>query len=128
MVVRLRFRGRSCKRFRSDTRLRISSRSRRECHRDKAEGKNSVFYECPDCGNKYLGRDFNLKDYPNDIAAAYEMEVEIERRGLQRWYGLKLFDLINTPQNTADNNFSWLLAHATPAQRCRAALLAAQEE
>jgi hypothetical protein len=64
-----------------------------------------------------------------DIAAAYEMEAEVERRGLEAEYIATLVDLC---QVDSGMNFwydptytvAFKIAHATPAQRCEAALAA----
>ena len=57
-----------------------------------------------------------------DISAAVnDVEAEIERRGLRKEYGLCLLRMV------AVNDLWWHLAHATPEQRCKAALMAAEE-
>jgi hypothetical protein len=61
-----------------------------------------------------------------DPTAAYEMEAEIERRGLQYPYTVALTSIVahtKSAQQGWENG--WRLMRATPAQRCHAALRAA---
>ena len=61
-----------------------------------------------------------------DPSAAYEMEAEIERRGLQYPYTVALTSIVahtKSAQQGWENG--WRLMRATPAQRCHAALRAA---
>ena len=62
--------------------------------------------------------------YSSEIQAAWEVEEEIERRGLQEQYGKAMDDLLESPfVPTSYFNFLDLL-HASPEIRCRAALIA----
>ncbi len=61
------------------------------------------------------------------IEDAYAMESFIARRGLKAVYAHELFRYVvlrNRVLPTSDSMF-WLFAHATPEQRCRAALACA---
>lgn len=59
-----------------------------------------------------------------DLRYAFEVETEIERRGLEQLYAYLLTNLLGFPDEhylwTYDN--LWTILHATPRQRCLAAL------
>ena len=63
--------------------------------------------------------------YSTDIAAAWDMEKEIQRQGLHFAYGLNLSPLICAAM--PDNAHAYHLAHASPELRCRAALMTVRE-
>ncbi len=85
------------------------------------EGKNSSLPD--DCTS--------APNYANDIAAAFEMEAEIERRGRKAMidYGEALISTTVGEDWMGEGYYmvSFTLAHASPEQRCRAALLAVSE-
>ena len=98
---------------------------------DQVMGQKRI-RECPlgdpDCPGKYepmVGRWPCLPPYSTDIAAAHEMENEIECRGLAHPYSVILAMTVCDP-NTGwqDWQDTWRIIRATPAQRCRAALAA----
>jgi hypothetical protein len=61
-----------------------------------------------------------------DPAAAYELEAEVERRGLQYPYTVALTAIVaHTKSSQQGWENGWRLMRATPAQRCHAALRAA---
>ena len=64
------------------------------------------------------------RSYSTDIAAAWDMEEEIQRRGLYAEYGEAMSILLDSPFVTA-SYYDFL--HASPELRCRAALLAVRE-
>ncbi len=80
------------------------------------------YYQCPHFD--YKGRMLSfcscpeLPHYSTDIAAAYQMEERIKELGLESEYSEALLDLTD-----ASEHFE--LIHATPEDRCRAALAAA---
>ena len=61
------------------------------------------------------------RSYSTDIAAAWDMEEEIQRRGLYAEYGEAMSILLDSPFVTA-SYYDFL--HASPELRCRAALAA----
>lgn len=67
-----------------------------------------------------------VPDYQGSIDAAFEVEAAIERRGLEQLYAYLLTNLLGFPDEhylwTYDN--LWTMLHATPRQRCLAALSA----
>ena len=63
-------------------------------------------------------------EYSTDINAAWDMEEEIQRRGLYAEYGEAMSILLDSPFVTA-SYYDFL--HASPELRCRAALLAVRE-
>ena len=68
--------------------------------------------------------------YSTDIAAAWEMEEAINRRGLGTEYGMEIMALVVTPETeTGQKPFTFVFdtAHAAPEMRCRAALAAVRE-
>ena len=72
----------------------------------------------------------NIPRYSTDIAAAWEMEAEIQRQGLGTEYGMELMALVVTPETeTGQKPFTFVFdaAHASPEMRCRAALAAVRE-
>lgn len=68
-----------------------------------------------------------LPCYSADISAAMEVENRIEELGLEASYARELAK--GTPHwlFASDEATWWHVAHATPEQRCRAALVAIQE-
>lgn len=65
--------------------------------------------------------------YSTDHAAAYEMEAELERRGMASKYADNLYEIVADEKvddwrwnQSADMYFA--IAHASPLNRCRAAL------
>ena len=58
-----------------------------------------------------------------DIRAAWAMEEEIARRGFHREYGNILFKSL---RDVGGDGVAFRVAHATPEQRCRAALKAVE--
>ena len=79
-------------------------------------------------GERYLGK--NVPDYSSSLDAAWLMEEEIAQRKLIRKYVFALEDIVwsagRSQQAILDEWPSphelWQLIHATPEQRCRAAL------
>lgn len=69
-----------------------------------------------------------LPFYSTEIAAAYAMEAEIEQRGLHRQYVRHLAVVVEIVNYADIRQRYWLLAHATPWQRCVAALRAVESE
>ena len=65
------------------------------------------------------------RSYSTDIAAAWEMEEEVQRQGLHFAYGLILSTMVCAVM--PDNIHSYHLAHAAPEMRCRAALMTVRE-
>ena len=65
------------------------------------------------------------RSYSTDIAAAWDMEEEIQRRGLYAEYGEAMSILLDSPFVTA-SYYDFL--HASPELRCRAALAAVRGE
>ena len=66
-------------------------------------------------------------EYSTDHDAAWDMEEEIQRRGLVAEYGMELMALVVTPETeTGQKPFTFVFdaAHASPELRCRAALAA----
>lgn len=67
-----------------------------------------------------------FKYYSTDIAATWEMEEMIEQRGLNLRYTQALISVLVSeglaPEH--DEELWWALIHASPYQRCRAALKA----
>ena len=63
---------------------------------------------------------YAVRYYSTDIAAAWDMEEEIQRRGLYAKYGEAMSVLLDSPFVTA-SFYDFL--HASPELRCRAALL-----
>ena len=75
-------------------------------------------------GEIQRGRIWETPRYSTDIAAAWEMEEEIKRRGLYAEYGGAMSVLLDSPFVTA-SYYDFL--HASPELRCRAALAAVRE-
>ena len=72
----------------------------------------------------------NIPRYSTDLAAAWAMEEEIQRRGLVAEYGMELTSLVVTLETeTGQKPFTFAcdIAHASPELRCRAALSAVRE-
>ena len=66
-------------------------------------------------------------EYSTDHDAAWDVEEEIQRRGLVAEYGMELMALVVTPETeTGQKPFTFVFdaAHASPELRCRAALAA----
>jgi len=59
--------------------------------------------------------------YSSSIAAAYKMETALERRGLADAYTFALFDVLGMNPRKPGIAF-FLLIHASPLDRCKAAL------
>lgn len=61
-----------------------------------------------------------------DISASWEVEERIASRKDQGWYVRALCDIVGTPRDGTRTLAmdDWRLIHATPEQRCKAALLA----
>lgn len=87
-------------------------------------GRTGFDADCPSNIERSVG--VVLPYYSSDIAAAWEMEAEIERRGLIEPYGYALEDLVGCRGGPAYN--MWAAAHASPLQRCQAALKAVEGE
>ena len=81
-----------------------------------------------------------MPNYSGSLDAAFEMEEEIERRGLHQEY---IQELLQWSSSTPTRDIAswqhphlrgpgartlWRVAHATPEQRCRAALEAVREK
>jgi hypothetical protein len=85
---------------------------------------------CPGEYTPSVGRWPCLPPYSTDIAAAWLVEVELDRRGLRDAYIMSLWRLAPvSPDKRGLDNFNerlWLIAHADPADRCRAALMTAE--
>ena len=65
--------------------------------------------------------------YSTDIAAAYQVEERIEELGLWRKYCWELIKIVSA--KASDEMLqTWYLIHATPEDRCRAALKAVETE
>ena len=64
---------------------------------------------------------YPVRRYSTDIHAAWDMEEEIQRRGLYAEYGEAMSILLDSPFVTA-SYYDFL--HASPELRCRAALAA----
>ena len=62
---------------------------------------------------------YPVRRYSTDIHAAWDMEEEIQRRGLVAEYGSALIGLLPRGDITAN---AFAMAHASPELRCRAAL------
>lgn len=66
--------------------------------------------------------------YSRDIKHAFEMEAELDRRGLQLAYIHELFHVVIMNDLAAHSSFLWRIAHASPEQRCRAALACVEDK
>ena len=69
-------------------------------------------------------------EYSTDRDAAWDVEEEIQRRGLVAEYGMELMALVVTPKTETGQKpftFAFDTAHASPELRCRAALAAVRE-
>lgn len=66
--------------------------------------------------------------YSTDIAAAFEMETELERRGLKAAYTHALIEIIRPFVGKGETDFLFALTHALAIHRCKAALRAARAE
>ena len=76
------------------------------------------------------GRLWETPRYSTDIAAAWEMEEELQRRGLGTEYGMDLMALVVTPETETGQKpftFAFDTAHASPELRCKAALMTVRE-
>ena len=68
----------------------------------------------------------HLPYYSTNIAAVWEVEEKIEERKLRSRYSQALVaQMLDTVVNS-DEHMWWLLAHASPHHRCRAAIKAVQ--
>lgn len=97
---------------------------------EKHASGNKPRCDCPGANSAMIRPHGNnlwgyIKSYSANHTAAYEMEEEIKRRGLEIKYSYCLscivFDGMETHKMTMYSKY-WLIAHATPKQRCRAAL------
>jgi hypothetical protein len=72
----------------------------------------------------------NFRPYSTDIAAAYQMEERIAELGLIEEYCFQLNAIANAHFDRAyyRQPQRWQLIHATPEDRCRAALLARRRD
>ena len=80
-------------------------------------------------GSRFHGPDSDrqlVPDFSGSLDAAWLMEEEIERRGLQTQYVGELWALLELDTIPYGTTY-WPMAHATPEQRCRAALEAVRE-
>jgi hypothetical protein len=67
----------------------------------------------------------NIPDYPGDIAAAYALEESITTFDDRVMYTKCLIDVLKDAadeKSEAEAPYAFRIAHATPAQRCRAFL------
>ena len=108
-----------------------------ECRHDFERcGPNFWNYQCRKCGMEdsnfvkklhIVGED---KPYSTDIAAAFEAEeIAIEKDPAMYVHALASVVFgYNQVQDISDIKKLCLLIHATPEQRCKAALLAVMEE
>ncbi len=87
-------------------------------HFDK-DGRILSFCSCPD-----------LPRYSRDIAAAMQVEERIKELGLIDEYCMHLNDIASMHVWYAEHPqpLMWEIIHATPEDRCRAAVMAAEEE
>jgi len=96
----------------------------------------NTHYHFPGEMGRYCGRYgysvlLDIPDYSGSLDAAWQMEEEIERQGL---HGSFVRELVWAAADSAgDFNLQspyalWLLIHATPEQRCEAALEAVREK
>lgn len=63
-------------------------------------------------------------DWPGDIAAAYQLGEEAEKRGKAREYGVALQRRLADSGRRDSYRLTFVVAHASPADRCRAFLFA----
>ena len=84
-----------------------------------------VGFLAENAGEVIRGRIWETPRYSTDIAAAWEMEEEVQRQGLHFAYGLILSTMVCAVM--PDNIHSYHLAHAAPGMRCRAALMTVRE-
>jgi hypothetical protein len=80
------------------------------------------FYDSARGGNQ-------MPEFPHsstDIATAFEMEAEIERQGLAKRYAYELMQVLSFFESGKDiRDDFFALVHASPLDRCKAALRAA---
>ena len=96
-------------------------------------GQNATWRAADDSWTGWVSEpteDCDVWSPSTDICAAYEMEEEIEQRGLAEAYVRALIDITTGNLMRHDlrglyEDDMWKVAHASPAQRCRAALAAA---
>lgn len=74
-----------------------------------------------------VGHDF-APYYSIDIAAAFQVEDRIAELGLQRQYIIALRGETRAQMIAAACGYEWKLVHASPEQRCRAALECVKEK
>ena len=89
-----------------------------------------VGFLAENAGEVIRGRIWETPRYSTDIAAAWDMEEAINRRGLGTEYGMELMALVVTPETETGQKpftFAFDTAHASPELRCRAALAAVRE-
>lgn len=90
------------------------------------------FYFHADNGSRFMYWPWPMHFYPNQlvpefstqVAAAHEVEDEIERRELKCSYVTELLIILGHYTMRGDFNEYWDLVRATPEQRCLAALRA----
>lgn len=75
----------------------------------------------------YWITDSAIKPYSSDIAAAFEAEEKIKELGKEEPYVFALLGLLGFPEDV-DCVETFAIIHATPKQRCQAALLAMEVE
>jgi len=102
-----------------------------ECRHDfECCGPNFWNYQCRKCGMEdsnfvkklhVVGED---KPYSTDITAAWEVEEEINKRNLRVAY-CQALQMVIRSQKDYVTTFDYV--HASPADRCKAALLAVME-
>ena len=68
-----------------------------------------------------------VSEYSTDIAAAWEVEQKIEELKLRARYVQHLVAAMLGKEVDSDEDMWWLLAHASPLDRCRAAIKATKE-
>ena len=97
---------------------------------EKVFGKPSSYYDCPHFDKNRRMLSFcscpDLPRYSRDIAAAMQVEDRIEELGLEETYINRLIRLLGISAPYLDQLF--ILVHASPEDRCRAALLTAEAE
>lgn len=101
----------------------LTGQSRLECRVDpmNRDGEPQFYWGYP------VGHDF-APEYSTAIGATFEMEAEIERRGLARQYGYELALLLGCYDSGKDARDAWFtLAHASALDRCKAALMSQEK-
>ena len=91
-------------------------------HTNNPNNERFYYLDVPD----HNGMCPDLPHYSRDISAAYQMEERIKELGLEEKYINRLIRLLGISAPYLDQLF--ILVHATPEDRCRAAVLAAEAE